>query len=343
MRVPRVLLVDDERQVSRMLRSSLELSGRDVVVVDVPSGEEAVSELGRGPVDLLVSDLRLHGMTGLELLAQVRQRNPEARAILISGQPTPEEAEQAESLGVVAFIPRPVGTNFFLEAVDRALNLTHPTVLPVRVHEEGRAALAERLINLLGEVGAAAAYLVDESGRMVVQAGDLGDVDLKPSMALLVAAFRTGLKISSGLGSLLPANFQYFDGDIHDIYLTNVGSYYGLLIAFDGKQPADKMPVIVRLGRRAADDMLSILSRLGPPGTGPLSRRPIEKAAGAPATGPLPSASDMERAAKSIDRSQADRFWDDAAEAERKQTGEEGSLTFEEARKMGLIPDQPET
>jgi CheY-like chemotaxis protein len=342
MRVPRILLVDDERQVSRMLRSCLELSGLDCIVVDVPSGEEAVIELGRGPVDLLVTDLKLPGISGLELLLKMRQLNPEARSILITGHPSEEARAQAQALGVVAFLPKPIRTNFFLEAVDRALSLSRPPELPVKVHEEGRAAMAEHLMAVLGELGAAAAYLVDEDGQLVVQAGYLGDVDLKSALTPLTAAFRAGLKVSGLLGALLPSNFQYFDGDAYDVYLTNVGSFYGLLIVFDGKQDPSRMGSIIRLGRKAADDMLSALSRMAPAEPLPPGTRGREKEPQPPASeeaGPVP---DLDSAARQIQPKDAEEFWSRAASSGKQEPGEDGAITYDQARKLGLISDKPE-
>ena len=130
MAVPRVLLVDDQRQVTRMLRTSLELSGRAYDIVDVRSAEEALGEMDRGPVDLVVTDLRLPEMSGLELIARIRQTHPGMRAILVTGQPTRQVEAQARALGVVAFIPKPVSTTLFLKAVDRALT-EEETGLPV--------------------------------------------------------------------------------------------------------------------------------------------------------------------------------------------------------------------
>src|SRR3990170_1182879 len=79
MAIPRVVLVDDQRQVTRMLRTSLELSGRAYDIVDVRSAEEALGEMDRGPVDLVVTDLRLPEMSGLELIARIRQTHPGMR------------------------------------------------------------------------------------------------------------------------------------------------------------------------------------------------------------------------------------------------------------------------
>jgi DNA-binding NtrC family response regulator len=150
---PRVLLVDDQRQVTRMLRTSLELSGRQFDIVDVTSAEEGLREMERGPVDLVVTDLRLPEMSGLELIARIRQTHPGMRAILVTGQPTRQVEAQARALGVVAFIPKPVSTTLFLQAVDRAL-VEEQTGLPEPeiVGETARA--AERLMTMQRELGA---------------------------------------------------------------------------------------------------------------------------------------------------------------------------------------------
>ena len=121
MKTPRILIVDDQHEVVRMLRSSLELSGRACSVIDVRSGEEALIELTRGPIHLLITDLRLPGISGLELLQRYKQLHPQARSIVITGQPTQELQKKAEELGIVALFQKPIGTNYFLEAVDRAL------------------------------------------------------------------------------------------------------------------------------------------------------------------------------------------------------------------------------
>jgi CheY-like chemotaxis protein len=336
MRVPRILLVDDERQVSRMLRTSLELSGRECVVVDVPSGEEALLELNRGPVDLLVTDLRLPGISGLQLLFRLREINPDARSILITGHPSAEARAQAEAMGVIAFLPKPLSTNFFLEAVDRALNLSRPRETLVRVPDEGKALMANRLMEVLTEQGAIAAYVVDENGKLVVQAGDLADVNLKSAVGSLTLAFRSSLKVSQVLGALLPFNFQFFDGDVHVVYLTNVGSYYALLVVFEGKQSPTRMGEVYQVLRKAADDILTALSRIGS-GSNAESAGEREKQK-APVTPPPQLAP---KTGKPVSKEVGD-FWDQAVSGKQARNASEGSIPFDEAQRRGLIKETPE-
>jgi len=104
-----------------MLRTSLELSGRPYDITVVASAEEALLELQHGPIDMVVTDLRLPGMSGLELLARIRQTNPKLRAILITGQPTNDVRAQAQA---------PPGRQE-LESRD-AGNLIGPRVRPIQ-------------------------------------------------------------------------------------------------------------------------------------------------------------------------------------------------------------------
>jgi CheY-like chemotaxis protein len=370
MSIPRILLVDDQREVSRMLRSSLELSGKDYVVVDVPSGEEALLELGRGPVDLLVTDLRLPGISGLVLLEKVHQLNPYARAIMITGHPTEEARTQAEALGVVAFLQKPIGTSIFLEAVEYALKLRGLPGSPVHVHEEAREKIADRLKAVRIELGAEAALLIDDHREVIVQAGDLAELDLWESLPSLMTAFSAGLKVSNLVGALLPGNLQYFDGDTHALYMTNVGAYYALLIVFRGKQETGQMGAVVHYGRRAAEDLMDLLSSLGElenieeairvePApevewveqmSEPNSQReediqepdltPSQDDAEADAEFELEKLDVVDQEVGSED---AEKFWEQAiSESPNLKTSEEDTLSYEEARDKGLLDDQPE-
>ena len=347
---PRILLVDDQRQVSRMLRASLELSGQDYSVIDVSSGEEALNELERGPIDLLVTDLRLPGMSGLELLAKVRDLNPHARAIMITGAPTDEIQEEARALGVVAFLRKPLGTSFFLEAVDHALksaaavHAPSPVETPPPVEDEDTPRITERLADLRRELGAEAALLIADDGRVIARAGDLVDLDLDTTLPSLMAAFSSALKVSSLLGSAAPGNFQYFDGDAYDFYVTNVGASYGLLIAFRGRQGPGQMGSVVHFGRRAAAELLSALQNLGVVNVGPVG----DDAGPQPELEPINEAANeamepkLETAAQAGKNQDPQTFWDQAVAQSGAQKHVEGdALTYEQARKLGLLPEEP--
>jgi CheY-like chemotaxis protein len=334
---PRILIVDDKRQVRRMLRLSLELSGRKYEVVEATSGEEALQVLNEAAVALVVTDLRLPGISGLELLEEVKRDSPEVAAILITGQPTEEVRSRAEALGVISFLRKPIGTNAFLEAVERTLYPSLEGESPVEISLEEQPDMAERLATLRRELGAEAVLLVDDSARITARAGDLEDLDFDAAMPSLVTAFTSGLKISSILGSLLPLNFQYFDGDAHDVYVTNVGAYFALVIAFRGGQGVGQMGSVAHFGRRAAADILSALSQLGVPSQEDETSAEAEP----PHEEPIPEIpqAELEAASNGVEKDEADRFWDEAVLESKNDETEGDALTYEQAKELGLLDE----
>lgn len=121
---PRVLLVDDARDITRFLRTALETLGLPLRVDEALSGEEALLALrdqAVGHVDVLVADLRLPGMSGLQLLERARRLSPRTRSLVISGAADGDMRREAERLGAAAVLDKPIELKAFLETVTRLL------------------------------------------------------------------------------------------------------------------------------------------------------------------------------------------------------------------------------
>jgi CheY-like chemotaxis protein len=126
----RVLIVDDAIELGRLLQDILKTVYPDIPVTVVPSAEEALLESTRYTIDLLVTDIRLPGMSGMELIRKIRNRQPYIHVILISGMIMDEALrKQREEIKPDAFLPKPIQPQTFLDAVDRLIG-------------EGRAAAA---------------------------------------------------------------------------------------------------------------------------------------------------------------------------------------------------------
>lgn len=86
---PKILVVDDDPEVREILAETLTEFGYGVI--QAGSGEEALSLLGGGPdFDLVITDVRMPGMSGLELVDEARARRPALRVIVISGYFLPQ-------------------------------------------------------------------------------------------------------------------------------------------------------------------------------------------------------------------------------------------------------------
>src|SRR5436305_7225661 len=96
----RILIVDDAGEARAILAIALSTIG-GVTVETVGSAEEALAAIGGAPVDVLITDVRMSGMTGIELLAALRERGPWPRsgAVVISGETDPDLPRRATAAG----------------------------------------------------------------------------------------------------------------------------------------------------------------------------------------------------------------------------------------------------
>jgi response regulator RpfG family c-di-GMP phosphodiesterase len=102
---PTLLLVDDEARILSALRRSLRREGWRVLTAGTPA--EALRLLDEEPIDAVLSDHKMPGMSGLEVLEAAARRRPDAARILISGWPDEIPAGRLEALGILALVPKP--------------------------------------------------------------------------------------------------------------------------------------------------------------------------------------------------------------------------------------------
>ncbi len=170
-------------------------------VVEIPSGEEAILYSSRNPVDLLVSDFRLPGMSGIELMKKIRKYHPEMKVILITGQTDPKVRKEVAEAGADAFFIKPVPMADFLDAVERHLGLVE-TILPPEpiartVTPEPSLSLPDLLTRLRADLHAMAVFLIADTGRVLVRAGDLPDSNDEISLlSSLLSIYSAGQKVS---------------------------------------------------------------------------------------------------------------------------------------------------
>jgi len=115
----RILVVDDDASLRRVLQVQLEQEG--YVVASASSAQQTLSMLQVQPYDLVISDLRMPGVSGLDLLRQVRLRYPEAIVIILTAFGTVETAVEAMKAGAYDYLTKPVHPDELSLVVGRAL------------------------------------------------------------------------------------------------------------------------------------------------------------------------------------------------------------------------------
>jgi CheY-like chemotaxis protein len=346
MSAPSILLVDDQRDIVRLLHSTLQTLGHQLDIIDAPSGEEALLEASRKKVDLLVADYLLPGISGVELMRKIRARNADLKVIFISGVTERKARNEMLSAGAVAVFDKPIPMADFLDAVERSLGLVR-TIFPPesgKEVEEHRQTLSELLSGFRQKIKADALFLISDRGRVLARAGDLYDSSMEVSLlSALMAIYSAGLKVSRFIHQEKLDNYHVFRGGDHDLILIPVDSAHALLLAGRDLARSDRMLKTVEGMLFVRGDVENVLQSLGvaPPPImtestasepEPLTLEPEE---------PEPEVDLDVLFASAADKSEVkdiDAFWNDAVEKTSNVPSNPDVISFEEARKLGLTP-----
>ena len=114
----KVMFVDDEEGVRLSWNRFLSERGFDVTTV--PDGDSAIHALEEAPVDVVVSDLRMPGSDGLDLLSWVKSHRPETRFILLTGYGSDSVERMARELGAFEYIIKPFNLSALIDVLHRA-------------------------------------------------------------------------------------------------------------------------------------------------------------------------------------------------------------------------------
>ena len=114
----KVLLVDDEEDFLKTLAERLETRGLKVSMAT--NGESALALIEGQEYDLIVLDLAMPGLDGLETLKRIKARQPDAEIIMLSGQGSIKTSIEAMKLGACDFLQKPVDIGTLLEKISEA-------------------------------------------------------------------------------------------------------------------------------------------------------------------------------------------------------------------------------
>jgi DNA-binding NtrC family response regulator len=120
--VPRILLVDDDDLSRQAVHRMLERGGYEVR--STGNGREAIDSYRAGEVDLVITDLIMPDTDGLEIIQEIRRKDPGAKILAISGGGRVQAEEYlsvARKFGALEVLPKPFGSQDLKAAVDRAL------------------------------------------------------------------------------------------------------------------------------------------------------------------------------------------------------------------------------
>jgi CheY-like chemotaxis protein len=269
----RILVVDDDFATLDFLRSILELSQEDFEVLGVPSAEEGLLALRHTTFHLLVADIRLPGITGLQMTQKAREIYPGIPVILITGYDLEDFAQELADLDIVDTFTKPLDAEDFLAAVYGALDklpqswpldsqeitsLNYPTV-PVGIRR--------RLESLLDDTGAKQIILANVSGEILFNTRGESDQEIRELVAASAFSIDSSFHLSDRLGAGEPQAIQFLVGQENDLYCANIDRQHFLVITFDARFRRGRIGTVWVFTRRAIKDLrLRLADSISPEG-----------------------------------------------------------------------------
>ncbi|MFO7654796.1 MAG: response regulator [Candidatus Krumholzibacteriia bacterium] len=116
--ITRVLVVDDEEELTSTLTERLHFRG--FPAEGVTSGAAALARLEQDDFDVVVLDVKMPGLGGLEVIERIKARRPEVQVILLTGHSSARSAEDGLNLGAFEYVLKPVKIDILVDMIQRA-------------------------------------------------------------------------------------------------------------------------------------------------------------------------------------------------------------------------------
>lgn len=131
-----ILVVDDERSIRITVKAFLEADGHSVETAE--EAESAMAVLQEKPFDVILTDIILPKVSGVDLLRQIRGSFPHVQVIMMTGEPTLETASESLRLGAVDYLQKPIGKDEILKVVRNAMQIKNLIDEKLRLEDENQ-------------------------------------------------------------------------------------------------------------------------------------------------------------------------------------------------------------
>ena len=121
-KLKRILIVDDEETLTFSLYQSFIISKENYEVVTASSGNEAWEKFSQNPFDVVVTDITMPGLTGIELLKRIKKERPQTFVIMMTAYGSDEKKEEALSHGAYRYMEKPFEIKAMKSVIAEALS-----------------------------------------------------------------------------------------------------------------------------------------------------------------------------------------------------------------------------
>jgi CheY-like chemotaxis protein len=257
MSLARILVVDDEPHTRTFICDGLSALGIVDDALGVSTADEALAEISRQVPDLVITDVRMPGLNGLDLARYLRQTHPDTKVIVVTGYSTRDIERTALALSVTALLKKPFGLDMLGEVVRKALNKTSSTV-PFNEMVSAAMEPLERHISILKrDTGALWAGLFTAAGQLLTHTG----LDEHLDRTLDEIVCQTWPSQLSQIAERGGPCFLFIDRAPHDIYLSTVGSDHCIVLIYDRRWQTNRMGAVWLTARQTAQELARLLAQ----------------------------------------------------------------------------------
>jgi len=182
----RILIVDDDISLGEVLQQALKYLDHSYEVRMARDADEALAQISRRPFDLLITDIKMEGLSGLQLLEAMRHVAPDTRTVAMTAFASADIEARARRLGVYAYLNKPFTVQEFRNLINDALEAEEAFPLEKLPPSQSQS-LNKTLADLRANTGVQAAFFIEEQTANVLGvASDVNDLDLTSLAKALV-------------------------------------------------------------------------------------------------------------------------------------------------------------
>ena len=229
----RILIVDDDEKLATLLQESLRTLGGGYDVITAGGTDEALAKVSKRSFDLVITDLMMPEVDGLQLLEALKAINPSMVTMAMTAFDSQEIRAKSERFGIYHYLLKPFSVHEFRQCVIDAFKEAEQTQEAIAFSEEQLKAMERNLSSLRTSVKAHSVALIDSAGKVISLQSIERDLDMTSLCNVLVTgSVAVAAEVANLLGGQPICRLCYHEGDDYNVCVYTLSEDFSLVIVF---------------------------------------------------------------------------------------------------------------
>ncbi|MDH4135811.1 MAG: response regulator [Anaerolineae bacterium] len=229
----RILIVDDDEKLAALLQESLRTLGEGYDVATAGGTDEALAKVSKRSFDLVITDLMMPEVDGLQLLEALKAINPSIITVAMTAFDSQEIRTRAKHLRIYRYLTKPFSVQEFTQCVVDAFSEAERIQGVTTFSGEQRKAVERSLSSLRTSVRAHSVALINSAGKIISLQSVQRDLDMTSLCSALVTGNASvAAEVASLLGGWPTCRISYHEGDDYNVCVYTLNEDFSLVIVF---------------------------------------------------------------------------------------------------------------